>query len=67
MEITWLGHACFQLRGKNATLITDPFTPQQGDAAPLGKASIVTISHNHPSHNNAGGVSGDPRVVRGPG
>jgi L-ascorbate metabolism protein UlaG (beta-lactamase superfamily) len=67
MEITWLSHACFQLRGKKATLITDPFTPQQGETAPLGSASIVTISHNHPNHNYADGVSGGPRVVRGPG
>jgi len=35
----------------------------------LGKinASIVTISHNHPGHNYAQGVGGNPRVVRGPG
>ncbi|HEU5381085.1 MAG TPA: MBL fold metallo-hydrolase [Ktedonobacteraceae bacterium] len=73
MEIFWLGHSCFQLRGKNVTLITDPFSPQAdsptGDASRLGKvsASIVTISHDHPGHNYAMGVSGNPRVVRGPG
>lgn len=73
MEISWLGHACFQLRGKNVTLITDPFSPLQGPAQgetlQLGKvnASIVTISHNHPGHNYVVGVGGNPRVVRGPG
>jgi L-ascorbate metabolism protein UlaG (beta-lactamase superfamily) len=73
MEISWLGHSCFQLRGKNATLITDPFSPQQGpsqgEAPRLGKinASIVTVSHNHPGHSNVLAVGGDPRVVRGPG
>jgi L-ascorbate metabolism protein UlaG (beta-lactamase superfamily) len=67
MEITWLGHACFQLRGKSATVITDPFTSQQGNATQLGKASIVTISHNHPGHNNIIGVNGNPRAVRSPG
>jgi L-ascorbate metabolism protein UlaG (beta-lactamase superfamily) len=69
MEITWLGHSCFQLRGKNATLITDPFTPQPGEAQRLSKinASIVTVSHNHPGHNYVLGVGGNPRVVRGPG
>jgi L-ascorbate metabolism protein UlaG (beta-lactamase superfamily) len=61
------------LRGKNVTLITDPFSPQpgqpQGEAHKLGKinAPIVTISHNHPGHNFAEAVSGNPRVVRGPG
>ncbi|HEX7737991.1 MAG TPA: MBL fold metallo-hydrolase [Ktedonobacteraceae bacterium] len=73
MEISWFGHSCFQLRGKSVTLITDPFSPQAGisagDAARLGKvsASIVTISHDHPGHNYAMGVGGEPRVVRGPG
>jgi len=74
MEISWLGHSCFQLRGKNIVLVTDPFTLQQGssqgDASRLSKlnASIVTISHDHPGHNNAKGVGGgNPRIVRGPG
>lgn len=74
MEISWWGHACFQLRGKNVTLVTDPFSPQQGEASRLSKlnASIVTVSHNHPGHNYAEGIRGTdstsgPRVVRGPG
>ncbi|WP_249641764.1 MBL fold metallo-hydrolase [Dehalococcoides mccartyi] len=25
MEIKWLGHSCFRLKGKNTTIITDPF------------------------------------------
>lgn len=69
MEISWLGHSCFQIKGKSATLVTDPFSPQAGDTSGLGKlsASIVTISHDHPGHNYAVGVGGNPRVVRGPG
>ena len=67
MEISWLGHSCFQLRGKNVTLITDPFSPQLGHSLGKISAPIVTISHNHPGHNNADGVDGNPRVVRGPG
>ena len=74
MDISWLGHACFLLRGKSATLVTDPFSPQQsspsGDALRLlskANASIVTISHDHPGHNNAAAVGGNPRVLRGPG
>lgn len=69
MEISWLGHACFQLRGKQVTLITDPFSPQQAETLRLGKvnASIVTVSHDHPGHNHTAGVGGNPRVVRGPG
>jgi len=67
MEILWLGHSCFQLRGKNVTLITDPFSPQLGYSLGKVNAPIVTISHNHDGHNYAQGVDGDPRVVRGPG
>src|SRR5579884_659888 len=75
MDISWLGHSCFVLRGKNVTLVTDPFSPQQGAdqlrpySTELGKinAPIVTISHNHPGHNYAMGVGGNPYVVRGPG
>jgi L-ascorbate metabolism protein UlaG (beta-lactamase superfamily) len=73
MEISWLGHSCFQLRGKNVVLITDPFSPQQTssqeETSRLSKvnASIVTISHNHPGHNYSQGIQGQPYIVRGPG
>jgi L-ascorbate metabolism protein UlaG (beta-lactamase superfamily) len=67
MEISWLGHSCFQLRGKNVTLITDPFSPQPGHSLGKISAPIVTISHNHPGHNFVESVAGDPRIVRGPG
>ncbi|HYB00745.1 MAG TPA: MBL fold metallo-hydrolase [Ktedonobacteraceae bacterium] len=67
MEISWLGHSCFHLRGKNVTLITDPFSPQLGHTLGKISAPIVTISHNHPGHNYVEGISGDPRIVRGPG
>lgn len=67
MEISWLGHSCFHLRGKNVTLITDPFSPQLGHSLGKVSAPIVTISHNHPGHNSVESISGDPRIVRGPG
>ena len=67
MEITWLGHSCFQLRGKNVTLITDPFTPQQGYSLGKVNAPIVTVSHNHAGHSYAQAVGGNPRIVGGPG
>ena len=72
MEISWFGHSCFQLRGKNVVLVTDPFTPQETsgeEPSRLSKlnASIVTVSHNHPGHNYVEGVGGNPRLIRGPG
>jgi L-ascorbate metabolism protein UlaG (beta-lactamase superfamily) len=70
MEISWLGHACFQLRGKNVVLITDPFPPQpaaEGSRKGSLNASIITVSHNHSMHNFVERVGDSPRVVRGPG
>jgi L-ascorbate metabolism protein UlaG (beta-lactamase superfamily) len=68
MEITYLGHSCFKLRGKQATIITDPYGPEAGYN--LGKAAsgnIVTVSHTHTDHSFVGGVSGEPRVISRPG
>jgi L-ascorbate metabolism protein UlaG (beta-lactamase superfamily) len=67
MELTWLGHSCFRLKGKEATLITDPPAPSTGYSLARLTADIVTISHDHPGHNYVKGVGGEPRVVRGPG
>ncbi|WIG57873.1 MAG: hypothetical protein OJF49_000618 [Ktedonobacterales bacterium] len=67
MELSWLGHSCFRLRGKEATLITDPPAPSTGYSLGRISADIVTISHHHPGHDYAKGVGGDPKVVDGPG
>lgn len=69
MEISWLGHACFQLRGKNATLITDPFSPQSGELLQLSKVSpsIVTLSHTPPALPATLAIGGTPYLVHGPG
>jgi|SRR5579859_267306 len=67
MEVTWLGHSCFRLRGKEVTVVTDPFGPQLGYSLGRVNAQIVTISHDHPGHNNAEAVGGNPHVLRGPG
>jgi L-ascorbate metabolism protein UlaG (beta-lactamase superfamily) len=67
MEITWLGYSCFKLKGKQATVVTDPCPPDSG--YPLGKltADIVTVSHAHPGHSYIQGVSGEPRILKSPG
>ena len=66
-DITWLGHAMFRLRGKDATIITDPFDRTLGLELPRPKADIVTISHDHPHHNAVATLKGEPHVLRGPG
>src|SRR5574337_1653438 len=68
MEITWLGHSCFRLRGKDATLITDPVSPEIGyNTLARVNADIVTISHDHPGHSYKQAIGGDPYVVSRPG
>jgi L-ascorbate metabolism protein UlaG (beta-lactamase superfamily) len=67
MEITWLGHSCFRMRGKDATLLTDPCAKTTGYSIGRPTADIVTVSHDHPAHNNVAAVPGTPRVVQGPG
>ena len=67
MEITWLGHSCFRLKGKQATVITDPFSPASGYTLGKVTAEIVTISHAHPGHSYIQGVGGEPRILKSPG
>ena len=67
MEINWLGHACFRLRGKNVTIVTDPYEESIGLKLGRVSADIVTISHNHYDHNNATAVAGNPKIISGPG
>lgn len=68
MELTWLGHSCFRLRGKDVTLVTDPPSPSTGYSIGRVNADIVTLSHDHPGHNYLKAVAGnEPYIVRGPG
>ena len=67
MEITWLGHSCFRIKGKEVTLITDPYDDSIGYSLGKPKANIVTSSHPHPGHSFVAGVGGEPRFVHGPG
>jgi L-ascorbate metabolism protein UlaG (beta-lactamase superfamily) len=67
IEITWLGHSCFKIKGKEATLLTDPYDESIGYSLGDPKANIVTSSHPHPGHGFTSGVGGEPRIVRGPG
>ena len=67
MEILWLGHSCFRLRGREATILTDPCPPSSGYSIGKPTADIVTISHGHDGHNYLKAVAGSPVVIDGPG
>jgi L-ascorbate metabolism protein UlaG (beta-lactamase superfamily) len=67
MEIVWLGHSCFRIRGREATVITDPCPPSTGYIIGKPTADIVTISHGHEDHSFLKAVAGKPVVLQGPG
>jgi L-ascorbate metabolism protein UlaG (beta-lactamase superfamily) len=68
LDLTWLGHACFRLRGREVTILTDPYDGTDWGYEPVATtANVVTISNDHPHHAGLSGIEGRPRVLRGPG
>jgi L-ascorbate metabolism protein UlaG (beta-lactamase superfamily) len=73
MDITYLGHSAFKLRGREAAVVTDPFDKKMvGFAMPQVSADVITISHNHADHNAVTQVSGtarrkEPYIISAPG
>lgn len=67
MEIIWLGHCCFRLKAKEATVVTDPCDKSTGYTIGRPTADLVTVSVEDRAHNYAEGVAGTPRVVTGAG
>ncbi len=66
MDVTWLGHGCFRLRGRNAAVVTDPYPPAIGLKLQRLDADLVTISHGHDNHSYAQAVR-EAYEIRGPG
>ena len=67
MEIIWLGHSCFVIKGKQKAIITDPYHPDLAPSLDHPGADVVTISHFHPGHSYVEGVANNPRQIKGPG
>ena len=67
MDITWLGHSCFRIKGNRTTVITDPCPPSLGYSLGKQTAHIVCVSHQHPGHSYVQGIGGEPRLISGPG
>ena len=66
MDITWLGHGCFRLRGRSAAVVTDPYPPSIGLKLSRLDADLVTVSHEHENHNYTQVVR-DAYEIRGAG
>lgn len=69
MDITWHGHSCFRLRGREVSIVTDPYGRTVGYPTLRLAADVVSVSHEHPHHSHVDAVQGErrPRYVRGPG
>src|SRR5688572_30599813 len=66
-EFRWYGHNCFRIKGREATVITDPVGRETGYAMAKQTADVVTISHDHAGHANLNAVRPDYQLVNGPG
>jgi L-ascorbate metabolism protein UlaG (beta-lactamase superfamily) len=67
MEIVYLGHSAFKLKGKSSSVVTDPYNEKAGKFPKDVDANIVTVTHDHPDHNEINKVGGNPFVISGPG
>jgi L-ascorbate metabolism protein UlaG (beta-lactamase superfamily) len=70
MEISYIGLSCFRIKGKDATVVIDPFGKTVGLQVPVPSrfvADVLLITHDHPGHGNISAVGGSPKVVDCPG
>ncbi len=68
MDILWYGQSCFKLKGKNASVVIDPYDPEKVGLKKLKlSGDILAISHQHEDHNNKEAVEGVPFVIEGAG
>jgi L-ascorbate metabolism protein UlaG (beta-lactamase superfamily) len=66
-EIRWFGHNCFRVRAREATVLMDPVGKKTGYSVSKQTADIVTVSHEHPGHNNLQMVKPEYALINGPG
>jgi len=67
LDVTWLGHGCFRLRGRGAAVVTDPYPPAIGLKLSRMDAEVVTVSHEHDNHNYTQVVRDGAYEIHGPG
>ncbi len=65
--LTWYGQSCFLLESAGGgRVVMDPLQTNVGYLPPADlRADAVTLSHDHPDHNNLGLVHGKPKILRG--
>lgn len=67
MDIIWHGHSCFTIKGKDASIVTNPYAGL-GDQLPKLKANLVTLGDEYAEkQGEIAEVDGDPKVLDWPG
>lgn len=66
-EITWHGHACFTIKGRDVTVLMDPVPSSSGYDLGNPTADIVTVSHDHSGHSALEKIQDGYRLINGPG
>lgn len=67
MEIAYLGHASFRFKGRQKTVVTDPYGDKIGKFPKDVAADLVTVSHGHFDHNAVDKLASAGYVIDGPG
>ena len=67
MDIAWIGHAAFRLRGRDVAVVTDPCPASTGFHLNRPQADVVTVSNSAPGYAWVEGVAGSPRKLDAPG
>ena len=66
MDIAWYGHAAFRLRGREASVVTDPCPAESGFRLNRPNADIVTVSNPRSAHSWVDGVQIEPSGLHRP-
>ena len=68
MEIKYIGHSCFRIKGKDTAIAIDPYNPKMtGYKLPSLEADVVLTSHDHGDHAYVKGVKGYKLLIETPG
>jgi L-ascorbate metabolism protein UlaG (beta-lactamase superfamily) len=51
VEVIWHGHACFELKSEDKSVVFDPYLEVPGYATLDLEADLVLVSHEHDDHN----------------
>src|SRR5947208_15326617 len=66
VSINWIGQSCFVIHSADGlTVVTDPPAASIGYRLPALTADAVTVTHDHPDHNNTAAVSGKVTLIAG--